>query len=92
MSIRTAQIRNVVLMSHGGAGKTSLVEALAFTDGAITRRGRVEDGNTIADFDEDEQKRGMSRNASVVAIDLGTGDNATPHQPDRHPWLRRLHR
>jgi len=77
VSIRTAQIRNAVLMSHGGAGKTSLVEALAFTDGAITRHGRVEDGNTIADFDEDEQKRGMSRNTSVVAIDLGTGDDAT---------------
>lgn len=77
MSVGTAQIRNVVLMSHGGAGKTSLVEAMAFADGAISRQGRVEDGTTIADFDEDEQKRGMSRSTAVVAIDLGSGAEAT---------------
>ena len=77
MSVGTAQIRNVVLMSHGGAGKTSLVEALAFTAGAINRQGRVEDGTTVADFDPDEQKRGMSRSTAVVAIDLGAGEDAT---------------
>lgn len=77
MSFGTAQIRNVVLMSHGGAGKTSLVETLAFTAGAINRQGRVEDGNTVADFDEDEQKRGMSRSTSVVSFDIGSSGEAT---------------
>ena len=72
MSVGSAQIRNIVLMSHGGAGKTSLVEALAFTAGAVSRQGRVEDGNTVADFDPDEQKRGMSVNTAVVSFDFGT--------------------
>ncbi|MDE2638966.1 MAG: GTP-binding protein [Chloroflexota bacterium] len=76
MSVGTAQIRNVVLMSHGGAGKTSLVEALAFTAGATNRQGRVEDGATVSDFDPDEQKRGMSRNTAVVGFDMGSGDQA----------------
>ncbi len=66
-----AQIRNLVLMSHGGAGKTSLVEALAFAAGATNRQGRVEDGNTVADFDPDEQKRSMSVNVAVVSFDHG---------------------
>ena len=77
MSVGTAQIRNVVLISHGGAGKTSLVEALAFTAGAISRQGRVEDGNTVADFDPDEQKRGMSRSTAIVSFDLTAGGETT---------------
>src|SRR3954462_12078939 len=51
---------NVALVSHGGAGKTSLVEAILFRSGAITRLGSVEEGNTTSDFDPDEIKRGMS--------------------------------
>jgi elongation factor G len=51
---------NVALVSHGGAGKTSLVEAMLFRSGAITRLGSVEEGNTTSDFDPDEIKRGMS--------------------------------
>src|SRR5205085_116359 len=50
------QIHNVVLISHGGAGKTSLAEALLYLSGAITRLGRVEDGNTTSDYDPDEIK------------------------------------
>ncbi len=68
-SVDSAQIRNLVLMSHGGTGKTSLVEALAFATGAISRRGRVEDGNTVADFDPDEQRRGMSINTAIVSLE-----------------------
>lgn len=51
---------NVALVSHGGAGKTSLVEAMLLRSGAITRLGSVEEGNTTSDFDPDEIKRGMS--------------------------------
>ena len=49
-----SSIVNVGLFSHGGAGKTSLTEAMLFKAGAITRLGRVEDGNTTTDFDPDE--------------------------------------
>ena len=69
--VESAQIRNVVLMSHGGAGKTSLVEALAFSAGAISRQGRIEDGNTLADYDEDERRRGMSVNTALASFPHG---------------------
>ncbi len=62
-------IRNVGLFSHGGAGKTSLAEALLFDTKAITRLGRVEDGNTVSDFDPDETKRHISVSASVIPIE-----------------------
>jgi len=51
---------NVALVSHGGAGKTSLVESMLFRSGAITRLGSVQEGNTTSDFDPDEVSRGMS--------------------------------
>jgi elongation factor G len=63
------RIRNVGLFSHGGAGKTSLTEALLFDTKAITRLGRVEDGNTVADFDPDEIKRHISVNAAVAPVE-----------------------
>lgn len=56
----TAKIRNVALVAHGSAGKTSLTEAMLFTAGATTRLGRVEDGTTTTDFDEDEIRRKIS--------------------------------
>src|SRR5215210_4263876 len=62
-------IRNVGLFSHGGAGKTSLTEALLFDTKAVTRLGRVEDGNTVADFDPDEIKRHISVNAAVAPVE-----------------------
>lgn len=63
------RIRNVGLFSHGGAGKTSLSEAGLFASGAINRLGRVDDGNTVSDWDPDEIKRGMSISASVVPVE-----------------------
>jgi len=65
----TAEIRNVVLVSHGGNGKTSLCEAMLFDSGAITRLGRVEEGNTTSDYDPDEIKRKSSVNLSIVPVE-----------------------
>ncbi len=67
----TDKIRNVVLLGHGGAGKTSLVEAMANLAGMTNRMGRVEDGNTISDYDKEETKRLFSINTSVVPIIWG---------------------
>ncbi len=63
---RTDQIRNVVLLGHGSSGKTSLVEAMAFDAGVTNRLGRIEDGNTVADFDEEEIRRHISVSVAVV--------------------------
>jgi len=68
-SYRTEQIRNVVLLSHGGAGKTSLTEAMLFNAGHISRLGRVEDGSTTSDWDPDEQKRRISTATSVLPVE-----------------------
>jgi len=63
---RTEQMRNVVLLSHGSAGKTSLVEAMLFNTGAINRVGRVEEGTTVSDYDEEEIQRRISLSTSVI--------------------------
>jgi elongation factor G len=64
-----AQLRNVGLFSHGGAGKTTLSEALLFRAGAITRMGSVDDGNTTTDFDPEELKRQMSVSLAVAPLE-----------------------
>jgi elongation factor G len=62
----TEQMRNVVLLSHSGAGKTSLSEAMLFNSQAITRLGKVDQGNTTSDYDPDEIKRQISIYLSVL--------------------------
>jgi len=63
------KIRNIGLFSHGGAGKTSLTEAMLFTGKAINRLGRVEEGNTVSDWDPDEVKRTISISATPAPVE-----------------------
>ncbi|MQF48819.1 elongation factor G [SAR202 cluster bacterium AC-647-N09_OGT_505m] len=59
-------LRNIALLSHGGAGKSCLAEALLLSTGAITRMGRIEDGNTTSDYEPEEVKRGSSTQMSLI--------------------------
>ncbi len=65
----TDKIRNVVLLGHGGSGKTTIVEAMAYLSGITNRMGKISDGNTISDYDKEEIKRGFSISTSVVPIE-----------------------
>ncbi|MEG1972369.1 MAG: elongation factor G, partial [Oscillospiraceae bacterium] len=63
------KIRNIALAGHGGCGKTSLAEAMLFMAGATDRLGKVENGNTVCDFDPEEIKRGVSVSSSVASFE-----------------------
>ncbi len=68
-SYSSAAIRNVALVGHGGAGKTTLTEALLHLSGAIGRPGRVEDAATVTDFEPEEHKRGLSISAALAPVE-----------------------
>ncbi len=65
----TEFIRNVALVSHSSSGKTMLAEAFLHATGATTRLGKIEDGTTIADFEEEEVRRGISLSTAVLPVE-----------------------
>lgn len=67
------RIRNISLLGHRGSGKTSLVEALLYISKTIAKMGKVEDGNTVSDYDKEEIRRVFSINTSVIPIEYGGG-------------------
>ena len=69
MTLSPGNVRNVVLVGHSGAGKTTLVEALLVATGALTRAGRVEDGNTVTDFDDAELRQHRSVSLALAPIE-----------------------
>lgn len=70
MKVYSAEhIRNIALISHGGAGKTSLIDAALYDSGAVTRQGKVDEGSSIADFEPDELKRRMSLHTKVLPVE-----------------------
>jgi elongation factor G len=66
----TDKLRNVALVGHQGCGKTSLVEAMLYNTGAINRMGRVEDGTTVSDWDEEEKARKISISTSLIQLEF----------------------
>src|SRR5438067_13943109 len=66
---RAEQIRNVALISHVGAGKTTLVDAALYDSGAATRQGKVDEGSSVADYDPDELKRSMTLHAKAIPVE-----------------------
>ncbi|HEY5537395.1 MAG TPA: elongation factor G [Acetobacterium sp.] len=67
----TKNIRNILILGHGGSGKTSLTEALAFNAGAIDRMGKIDEGNTLSDFDPEEKRRKFSISSSIIPLEFG---------------------
>jgi elongation factor G len=68
-SVESGKIRNVAVTGHRGTGKTSLVEAMLFQSGAVNRLGTIEQGSTVGDWDEDEQRRQMTISASLCHVE-----------------------
>src|SRR5437867_6376789 len=66
---KVEDIRNIALVGHGAAGKTSLADALLFAAKAVGRRGSVDDGTSVSDYDDEEHKQKFSIDASVLHLD-----------------------
>ncbi len=69
MSLETSKIRNVTVVSHGNAGKTTLAEAILFGKKLISRMGKVEDGNTVSDYQPEEKERKFSISLSIIPFE-----------------------
>jgi elongation factor G len=67
---KSDKLRNIALLGHGGSGKTSLAEAMLFTCGAVNRLGRVDDGTSVSDWDDEERRRNMSINTSLMPCEF----------------------
>src|SRR5277367_695639 len=70
-------IRNVAMVGHGHAGKTTLVSAMLYTAGATQRLGRVDDGSATTDYDEEEIARKMSISTGAAVVEWGTSPGTT---------------
>jgi elongation factor G len=66
----TENLRNIALISHGGGGKTILGEAMLFSTGALTRMGKVEEGNTVSDFEDEEIRRTLSLSTAILPVEF----------------------
>ena len=85
---KVEDIRNIALAGHGASGKTSLADALLFQAKAVDRKGSVDDGTSVSDFDEEEHKRHFSIDTSRPALRV----QGQARSPARHPRLSRLRR
>jgi elongation factor G len=68
-SYKAEELRNVSLVAHSAAGKTSLTEAMLYNTGVLSRLGRVEEGNTVSDYDPEEIRRKISVNTAVCPFE-----------------------
>src|SRR5438552_2239598 len=66
---KVEDIRNIALLGHGASGKTSLADTLLFKAGAVDRRGSGEDGSSVSDYDDEEKKRHISIDSSLLHFD-----------------------
>ena len=66
----TSKIRNLALVGHSASGKTSLAEALLYKTGAIDKKGKVEEGSTVSDYEAQEKKRGISIQTSIIPVEF----------------------
>ncbi len=88
---RTEEIRNIGIIAHSGAGKTSLIEAMLYNGGAIERMGVVDDGNTVADYAPDEIERKTSLNCSVCIAEWGENKLNLVDTPGAEDFYGDLH-